>query len=150
MTLTNVALCKEGADEQNMLTAVFGVVDLAANTMTYANAIKTSSGEVRELEVTGPMVGIIQDFDYVEETIRLQPGDEVVMFTDGITEARIGQVMFKKEGVIRNLVEMGNATPDEIAEALFEAAALHAGGDLQDDAAIVVLGCKEQGDERLG
>lgn len=141
MTLTNVALCKEGADEQNMLTAVFGVVDLAANTMTYANAgheppvLKTSSGEVRELEVTGPMVGIIQDFDYVEETIRLQPGDEVVMFTDGITEARIGQVMFKKEGVIRNLVEMGNATPDEIAEALFEAAALHAGGDLQDDAA---------------
>ncbi len=145
MTLTNEALCREGADEQDVLTAFFAVIDARQNTITYANAgheppvVKSKAGRVIELDVTGPMLGIIGESEYSEQSVRLEPGDDVVMFTDGITEARNGIMLFEKEGVIERLTNIGVATPDEIAQALLQAAADYAGGNLQDDAAIVVL-----------
>ena len=65
------------------------------------------------------------------------------MFTDGITEARKEGVLFEKDGVIEHLTRIGDASPDEIAQTLLQAAAAYAGGSLQDDAAIVVLEYKE-------
>lgn len=150
MTLTNEALCREESDEHSVLTAVFGVLDLDSNTITYSNAgheppvVHSSTCEFGELSVTGPMIGILPDFEYEEATLPMEMGDDVVMFTDGITEARTGGVLFEKQGVVRKLSEVGKASPDEIAEALLEAAIVHAGGDLQDDAAIVVLAREEE------
>lgn len=148
MKLTNDALCRDEMDEQNVLTAVFGVIDLAENSITYANAgheppvLKTHEGDVVELEVTGPMLGICADIDYAEQTVRLRPGDGLVMFTDGITEARAEGVLLEKQGVLDKLRSVGDATAEKVAEELLQAAMVHAGGDLQDDAAIVVLTCR--------
>lgn len=146
MSLTNKALCKEGISEGNVLTAFFGILDLKTNTLTYTNAghepplVLTNKGHVEELMVTGPMLGIV-DCEYAEDTIKLEQGDSVVMYTDGITEARTKEcVLFEQEGAITTLTKVADAPPDQIAETLLQAAILHAGGALQDDVAIVVLG----------
>lgn len=145
MGLANDALCREGADERNLLTAFFAVVDTQEQSITYANAghepplVRSRDGQVSEVEVTGPMLGMIADVEYQESELRLESGEEIVMFTDGITEARTGAVLFEREGVVENLTKMGDAAPDEVAEALLQAATAHAGGGLQDDVAIVVL-----------
>lgn len=85
---------------------------------------------------------MMPDMNYCKRTLELEPGDDIIMLTDGITEARTETDVFEREGVIRNLTKLGHAKPDEIAEALLQAAMAHAGGDLQDDAAIVVLACE--------
>lgn len=147
MALTNEGLCREGADERNVLTAFFGVLDLRTNTLTYANAgheppiVRSARAEVTELDVTGPMLGILPEMGYSEKSVQLEVGDFIVLLTDGITEARTKEsVLFEKQGVIAHLTKVSDASPDQIAEALLQAATLHAGGNLQDDVAIVVLG----------
>ncbi|HEX2952246.1 MAG TPA: PP2C family protein-serine/threonine phosphatase, partial [Armatimonadota bacterium] len=147
MTLVNDALCKEGTDANNVLTAFYAVVDTSNGTMVYASAgheppvVCNNRGEVEELCVTGAMLGVIPGAKYRECGRNLRRGDSFVMFTDGITEARHdASILFDKEGVIEHLKKACDAQPDEIASALLEAATLHAGGHLQDDAAIVVMG----------
>ena len=62
------------------------------------------------------------------------------MKRNGITEARRAKSQFfGPEGVIDNLSRAVGASPDEIGCGILEAARAHAGGSLQDDAAIVVF-----------
>lgn len=145
--LANDVLCREDIDERNMLTAFFAILDLQTHSMTYANAgheppvVQTAGGDVTELDVTGPMFGICVGTVYFERTIQLEPGDSIILLTDGITEARTpDSVLFEKEGVMTHLTKVSNASPDQIAETLLQAATLHAQGNLQDDVAIVVIG----------
>lgn len=152
MQLTNDGLCREPVDVRNMLTAFFAILDVRTHTLTYASAgheppvVQNATGDVTELDVTGPMFGVSGELRYSEKAIKLEDGDSLVLMTDGITEARTrGGVMFEKEGVIARLTQISDASPDQIAEALLQAATLHAEGNLQDDVAIVVLGPSGRG-----
>lgn len=146
MMLTNDALCKEGSNAENMLTAFLAIIDTATGVMTYTSAgheppvVCNTREIVEELCATGVMLGVIPGAEYTECTRNLREGDSVVMFTDGITEARHNSIMFDKTGVIEHLKKACDATPDEIAGTLMEAAIQYAGGSLQDDAAILVVG----------
>ena len=147
LSLANEALIRENADVENLLTAFFAVLDISNGTMIYANAgheppvICGLVSGVKELDVTGAMLGIIPGSSYSECICNLIEGDKVVMFTDGITEARRdGSILFEKEGVIKHLEKHCDDLPDDIADSLLNAATAHAGGILQDDVAIVVVG----------
>jgi len=146
LTLANNALCQDTDDESGMLTLFYAVVDPGIGGMTYASAghespIVCGADEVcDELSTHGLPIGIVPDFEYEQGSHRLDPGDLVVMVTDGITEARApGLVMLGKERLIDFVTRHRNCTPGEIATGLMDAATHHAGGQLQDDAAIVVL-----------
>ena len=147
MTLVNAALIREDTDPSNLLTAFFAIVDAPNGTITYSSAgheppvVCNVDKNIEELQVTGAMLGVIEDAEYSERVYKLRSGDSVVMFTDGITEARRDSSdFFDKEGIIKHLMRCCDAPPEDIASALLEAATLYAGGSLQDDAAIVVLG----------
>jgi sigma-B regulation protein RsbU (phosphoserine phosphatase) len=147
LTLANNSLSRGDEDGSSMLTAVFAVIDTRDNTLTYGNAgheppvVIDRDGNMRELEPTGLALGVLENMPYGERSIELRPGEIVTMFTDGITEARHdGNVFFDKEGVIEYLAKSASRLPDEIASGLLDAAKTHAGGQLQDDAAIVVFG----------
>lgn len=146
MAFVNRALCSEGLDEAaGMLTAFFGVVDVRQRTIVYANAghepplLQSRDGSVSELRCDGIALGVTTDIPFREVTCRLQPGDRILMFTDGITEARSGGEMFGEQGVIQFLSACEGLSCDEIASGLMESAKAYAGGSLQDDAAVLVL-----------
>ena len=46
------------------------------------------NGKMEKLKPTGPAVGLLQDTEYTPETISFEPGDALVGYTDGVTEAR--------------------------------------------------------------
>jgi PAS domain S-box-containing protein len=146
LTLANTVLLKEDPDMDSLLTAFLGVLDVAKCTITYACAgheppVVCGDNEVEELCVTGMMLGAMEDSIYTDETRKLHSGESVVIFTDGITEARRdGTELWGKEGVINHLAGICDLAPDEIAQSLLQAAADYSGGSLQDDAVIVVLG----------
>jgi sigma-B regulation protein RsbU (phosphoserine phosphatase) len=77
------------------VTAFYGVYDERARTMTYALAghpppmRRDASGAVTDLDGgdAGPPLGLFEDARFVERTAALEPGDAVLFYTDGISEA---------------------------------------------------------------
>jgi serine phosphatase RsbU (regulator of sigma subunit) len=70
--------------------------------------------------------------------IRLEPGDLLTLVTDGVIEARHDGQMFTMEGAVQVLsAELPSA--HAVAVALEQAVLAHAGGDLNDDMAAVIV-----------
>lgn len=152
LTLANEALCKDSGDEASLLTAFFAVINIATGRVTYASAghepplICRASGAIEELMLGGMPLGVRATATYGEEYASLDQGDSIILVTDGITEARApGTVLFDKKGIIQYLSNNTKATPDETAFGLIKAATEHAGGKLQDDAAVIVVSLATSG-----
>lgn len=79
--------------EQGMfVTAVYGVLDLKTGRFTYANAghnppLYIWSGAIERLTRTGIALGVIEHAAMTERSIDLLPGETLVLYTDGVTEA---------------------------------------------------------------
>lgn len=142
----NHALLQHMEEECPFLTMVYGVLNLHDWTFTYCNAghpapllWPTPSAEGEALESTGGLVGVIADMEYREETAVLAPGAALVLFTDGVIEARRAGEMFEHEGVRRALRERSPGGAGEMADTVLGAAREFAGGRLTDDVAITVV-----------
>jgi sigma-B regulation protein RsbU (phosphoserine phosphatase) len=82
------------SDISTFVTVFYGVLDLKTGELSYCNGghnlpyIQTKEGDVKELEnVGGLLLGKFEDAPYDMTTVQLNPGDTVVTFTDGVTEA---------------------------------------------------------------
>jgi sigma-B regulation protein RsbU (phosphoserine phosphatase) len=91
-----------------------------------------------ELGDPGPPAGWYPDAEFTETSGELAWGDGLVLYTDGITEARTASGMVGVDGLMAMLAEAGAGTADEVAQALAGALA-GAGVDVRDDAAALVL-----------
>lgn len=154
MALTNDALCRERNNTASMLTAFLAIIDTEVGTITYSGAgheppiVCSAHGRCDELQPGGLPLGVVPGAEYTQASRRIDPGEKIVMVTDGVTEARAeGSVLFGSQGVIDYVLRYPAASPHEIALGLIEAAVEHAGGELQDDAAIVVF---EKSDRKAG
>jgi serine phosphatase RsbU (regulator of sigma subunit) len=82
----------EDAGAISFVTLLYAVFD-EARTLTYVNAghnppvLRRRDGSVETLEPTGPVIGFLEGVEFEEVTITLQPGDLLVFYTDGVTEA---------------------------------------------------------------
>ena len=63
----------------------------------------------------------------------------MVIFSDGLLDARSGSDFFGEEGVHEVLAELGDASPDQIVDTLLDKAKSHSGGEPPDDIAIVAM-----------
>ena len=90
LTRVNQTLCRRGI-EPRFATLAYGML-APDGRLTYSNAghnpplLLTASGTKRLTE-GGPMLGVFPDASFPEETIMLSPGDSVVVFSDGVTDA---------------------------------------------------------------
>ncbi len=76
------------------VTAVYATVSLETGELVYANAghnlpllLKTRTGELEQLRKGGMALGVLEGIRIQEHRILLNPGDYVIFYTDGITEA---------------------------------------------------------------
>ncbi len=93
MSYTNNLLGK-GNVESMFVTAFYGMLDLKSGILTYTNAghnppyALKGSGELITIEPTEDLVvGVIDGITYHEKEIELEKGDQLFLFTDGVTEA---------------------------------------------------------------
>ncbi|MDA0138069.1 serine/threonine-protein phosphatase [Solirubrobacter sp. CPCC 204708] len=102
--------------------------------------IARASGEVDELPTTGPLLGLLEHLRITDVEAQLHPGDALVLYTDGVTEARRGRDLFGEERLAALLAEAGprGLSAGEIADSIGAAATAHA-GTTEDDTAILVL-----------
>jgi sigma-B regulation protein RsbU (phosphoserine phosphatase) len=80
------------AIKARFVTMFYGVLRAETGSLTYCNGghnapILVSRGGVRRLEKGGLILGIFAHADYEEETVRLEPGDVLVVFSDGVSES---------------------------------------------------------------
>jgi sigma-B regulation protein RsbU (phosphoserine phosphatase) len=141
---TNRALCRH-ANLRRFVTLFYGVYDSIPRRLTYTNAghnppvVARGDGTFERLSVGGMVTGIFEEAAYEEGTVVLEPGDRLVLFTDGITEARSPNgTEFEDEGLIRAMTRyQGDAAG--LVSGIFDEVAAFAGGPLQDDATAVVV-----------
>ncbi|MEO8227381.1 MAG: SpoIIE family protein phosphatase [Gemmatimonadota bacterium] len=75
-------------------TVFFAVLDPSTNGLTYVNAghdapaILRAGTVLQRLEPTGPAVGLLADLTFAAAHVVLQPGDTLLAFTDGVSDAR--------------------------------------------------------------
>ncbi len=86
----NRALCRRGI-EPRFATLAYGTLD-AAGHFTYANAghnppLLLSARGVTRLTAGGPMLGVFEHAGFPQETLVLDPGDTILAFSDGLTDA---------------------------------------------------------------
>lgn len=95
--------------------------------------------EVRPLRATGPLLMLDPGSHYHSREIDLESGDLVLLYTDGLAEARNGDALFGEDGVANLIRRDPTATPEVLVKALVEAARDFSGGPINDDVAVLVL-----------
>ncbi len=98
-----------------------------------------AAGRVEPLGRPGTLLGPFPEVRLHDEAADLAPGDALVLYTDGITEARRGEEMFGEDRLRGLLSGLAGRPADEIARAVERAVAAHSGGPLGDDIALLVL-----------
>lgn len=84
-------------------------------------------------------LGVIGGQTYDQAESSLNPGDKIVLYTDGVTEARQGASLFGVEGLRGILQERGYEEPEALVECIIAGASEFAQGKLRDDTAVVVI-----------
>jgi GAF domain-containing protein len=96
-------------------------------------------GTIEPVGAEGGLIGLLAEIRLWEETTQLFPGDTMVFYTDGVTEAGRGRDQFGEEGLAEVLRRAAGSSAPEVAAAV-EAAVLEFGGaQPRDDVAIVTL-----------
>jgi serine phosphatase RsbU (regulator of sigma subunit) len=136
------------------VTVIAAVLDPATHEATLVSAgheepliYRPATGELLEAmpnEVAGLAVGILDDHSYHSHRITLEPGDRLLMFTDGVIDSRnAAEQRFKLEGVRRTLAGVKGLGTRDLVERLVAAVNLHAAGREEgafDDLTVVALG----------
>jgi sigma-B regulation protein RsbU (phosphoserine phosphatase) len=126
-------------------TFFFAMYDDATGALTYTNAghlppIVIRNGNAEMLDVNGTVVGAFPFSKYDESVVRLQPGDLLVCYTDGITEPEnpYGE-MFGEDRLI-DIVRRNAAQEDStIVQCVLDAVRnWHAGSELPDDMTLLI------------
>ena len=130
------------------LTAVYAVLELDTGRLIYANAghnrplwRHAADGTVTELDQRGIVLGAFEDIVLEEQRLDLAPGDALILYTDGVTEALNGEgEMFGEERLWDVIAGSQDGNADETIGAICGALAAFTGGaEPADDVTVVVV-----------
>ncbi len=141
----NQALCRN-VEAGKFITLFYGVLELATGKLSYCNAghnpplLVRPDGAVESLGTGGALLGAFAEWSYESGEVTLQPGDRLLCYTDGVTEAEnpAGEE-FGEERLLNWLLAQRHLTAAELqAELLTELMNFHA-GETNDDATVLVV-----------
>lgn len=136
---TNIAAGK-------FVTLFYGILDAKQNAMQYTSAghprpiLKNLSGCVTQLDNGGAVLGVFPNWKYENSFVQLAPGDRLVLFTDGITEAaKANGEQFGEEGLIHTVKGLADESSSKVNAALLADVKAFCGSHLQDDATLITV-----------
>ena len=98
-----------------------------------------ANGVVEALGLAGTLLGVFADPKLRETETELVPGDTVLLYTDGVTEAGSPQDDIGEDGLAELLAGMHGMSPEEIVDAVEQAAVEAQAGKPRDDIALVAF-----------
>lgn len=129
------------------ITAFYGVLNPPERTLTYSSAgheppvLIRATEKFFSIEETDLLVGADEHVDYSDYTVPLYPGDVIVLFSDGLTEAgSIDEALFEKHSVCRAVRRSREKSSRSIVEAIFKDLKVFLKGiPLTDDCTVAVM-----------
>lgn len=144
----NPELCRDNHSAM-FVTLFLATLDLDSGRLTYALGghnppvlLKRDGGLEFLTGEAGMVLGIVDEFSYAEQTVTLEPGDGVLLYTDGVTEAmNARQEIFTEERLCRCLGPQAGRDAQTLVEMVLEAVRSHSQGAEQSDD-ITLLGLR--------
>jgi serine phosphatase RsbU (regulator of sigma subunit) len=141
------ALLYPDSGQGMFVTAVYGVLDPASGSFTYANAGHNpplwirGDGVIKQLHRTMIALGILDSPSSTEARISIEPGESVLMYTDGLTEAFSPRGDLFGEGQLLDCVKRAPVESAEelIARVQSDLLAFLAGEALADDLTMLAI-----------
>jgi serine phosphatase RsbU (regulator of sigma subunit) len=129
---------------EELISLCVVVFDTEAATLRVASAGHPAAWlwhdrEVRPLRATGPLLMLDPNGSYVSREIGLDSGDLLLLYTDGLAEARAGEQLFGEDRVANTLRRDPGVPPDVLCKSLLEAAREFATEPMSDDVAILAI-----------
>ncbi|MEO6236383.1 MAG: SpoIIE family protein phosphatase [Vicinamibacterales bacterium] len=141
----NRILCGNIA-EGRFISFFYCVLDATAGVLTYTNAghylpmLIRAEGSVERLGIGGPVLGVFRNAEYEQASVTVGAGDRLVLYTDGLTEARdAADEEFGETRLLDAAIAHRACSAPSIQARLTAAVAAFSGGALQDDATLMVL-----------
>jgi sigma-B regulation protein RsbU (phosphoserine phosphatase) len=143
---TNTVVAGDVQEDQ-FITFILGAIDPGSGTMRIVNAgheppliLRADATTVQTTTTGGIVLGIDPSSSYEHEEVQLGPGDIVLIYTDGLTEATNDKgELYTVERLEAFLVAHRAQSPAELAEGVFHAVKTYAGPELRDDATVLVV-----------
>ena len=140
-------LLYESTEPENYVTALYGVLDTKNHIFTFSNAghnppiLRHANGEMEELTQGGVALGVFENSKYEERPLGLAPGDIMVFYTDGVTEAENRQEEeFGMERLKQVIEDSYRSNAGRIQEEIYGAAREFTNGLPQsDDITLIVV-----------
>ncbi|WP_142848222.1 SpoIIE family protein phosphatase [Telmatospirillum sp. J64-1] len=131
------------------VTLVIGILDLRTGQVHYANGghnppmIRRQDGRIETLrDISGPAAGVFEDMDYSPLEVKLEPGDTLLLYTDGVTEAmNPANDLYGEERLVHLLEQRECADAEPLVAQIMEDIQIHAdGAEQSDDITIMAIG----------
>ncbi len=147
----------ESTSEGNYVTFFYAVVNSEKNKLIYTNAghnapiLLRASGLAQRLNVGGIVIGFQADFEYQQEEVDFNPGDILLLYTDGITEAMNAQgEEFGEERLLNILKKNRQKNVLEIREAIIKSVQKFSSRKMQeDDMTLLICKYEKQGAQEM-
>ena len=144
--LTNNYIATTHGSTHMFATLFFGVLDPSNGMLLYVNGgheyplLVNSAGVKEKLAVTGPLIGVFPGAQFEIQSVVIEPGDTLVAFTDGVTEAQNSVDEFYGRGRLYALMARSVSTAAELLD-IIEASVREFMGeaDPSDDIALLAL-----------
>jgi serine phosphatase RsbU (regulator of sigma subunit) len=143
---TNDYIARTHGSANMFATLFFGALDPAGGSLSWINAgheapiVLTDSSVVARLAPTGPALGMMPRMTFEVRESRLEPGQTLLAFTDGVTDARDVSGALYSEKRLLELVEKGAPTAAALLERIEQAVSEHsAGAERSDDITMLAV-----------
>ena len=129
------------------VTIFFGKYDPQTRILSYANAghnsaylYRTATDQEIWLKPTGPAIGLMEGFVIRKDEVRLEPGDILLLYTDGITEASNYQGRLWGEDNLSEIIRTNtDSSAEQLVQKILVAMKDHTGGNpLADDVTLLI------------
>jgi sigma-B regulation protein RsbU (phosphoserine phosphatase) len=139
----NRALCRHTPLDR-FVTFVYATIDTSTRTLTCSNAghnppiLVHGDGSVSRPTTGGMVLGVLEDNSYAQDELRLQSGDRLLLFTDGITEAGSHEGReFGDDRLVELVVAHRDRSAPELLDTVFREVSAFTGGMFADDATLI-------------
>ena len=147
MRRLNRSIYQNVHNQMRFITLVLAEVDTATGEIVYVNGghnppfLLRASGRIDTLTEGGLLLGIMPEAEYASGSVRLDPGDLLVFYSDGVTDARdLAEQDFGDERLMAFLRECQTMRPEEVVEKLIQTVrAFSPRAKPTDDVTVVVM-----------
>jgi sigma-B regulation protein RsbU (phosphoserine phosphatase) len=133
----------ESTRPEHFATLFYGVYEAATRTIRYVNCghpsavLVRATGEFEPLDASATVLGAFKDRGFEERSVEMHPGDRVVLFSDGFSEAQMDAMTEEKsdQWAVETVLSLTPSHASGLADALASTAA--SGGKQADDITVM-------------